>query len=126
MIAVAGFVALGCRGAVDPTKNQIETFTGTIQPGEIGTHNFSVSRSGEYSVMLVSLSPPASVFVAVWVGQVVSAQCVPFFGQRNDLAVAGRVVLGASILPGSYCVAIGDLGNFTVAETYTLQVAHPP
>lgn len=124
-IAVVGSATLGCKGVVEPTKNQIETFTGTIQPGEVASHSFSVSRSGEYSITLISLSPPVSLFVSVLLGQIVVSQCVPFIGQKNDFALAGRVVLSGSISPGSYCVAIADLGNFTVAETYTLQVAHP-
>ena len=116
--------AVGCGGIADPTKNPVETFTGTIQPGGYAFHPFKVSKQGEYSVTLVSLTPPASVFVFVWLGTTLGDQCF-ISSQRNPQASPGRVALVGPISPGNYCVAVEDLGAFTVPETYTVQISHP-
>ena len=121
---MVGFAAIGCGGIADPTKNQVDTFTNTIQPGTYQFHNFNVSRQGEYSVTLVSLTPPASIFVFVWIGNALAGQCF-ITSQRNPQSSPGRVVLIGPISPGNYCVAVEDPGSLTVPETYTVQVSHP-
>ena len=126
-IVMAGLVAANCGGFVDPAKNQVETFSATLQPGvgAINFHLFTVSRQGEYSVTFVSMNPPASIFIQIALGQGAFNQCVPFANQSNIFSTAGRVALSSSIVPGSYCVLVADEGFLTVAETYTIQVSHP-
>ena len=123
-IALAGVDAVGCGGVSDPSKNVIETFSGTVPVGGSAFNPFQVSRSGEFSITLVSLSPPAAVFVAVSLGSVFGGGCSP--NQTNQLSTAGHTVLNGPItVPGTYCVRVDDEGFFTVPESYTVQVSHP-
>src|SRR5438876_1012774 len=95
-IALAGVVAIGCGGGLtDPSKNVIDTFTATVPVGGSAFSAFDISRSGEYSVTLVSLSPPASVFVGVHFGALLAGTCSPI--QSNQFATPGHTVLNGPI-----------------------------
>jgi hypothetical protein len=122
-------IASACGGVVDPSKNQTETFTGTIQPGSGnfgGPHPVNITKSGEITVTVTSLTPtvPSGTFFAVGFGQSISGQCSVNI-QVNQFAVVGSAAISGPISPGTYCVAIFDEGFFTVAEDYTIKVSHP-
>jgi hypothetical protein len=123
-IVLTGLVVAGCSGVTDPSQNQIQTLSAVVQPGGFNSVFFTVSHPGEYSVTLISLTPPASVFVLASFASSSSGQCVSPI-QQNQLAAPGHIVLSGSINPGSYCVAISDEGVFSVPETFTVQVSHP-
>jgi hypothetical protein len=122
----AAFIASGCGSIVDPANNQTQTFTGTITTGSNSVNAFNVSKSGEYSVTFISLSPPAQAiaFFTIFLGQNSAQGCAPV--QQNNLSKPGQTVLNSSIVPGSYCVGIAD-PNLAIATSaiYTLQVQHP-
>jgi len=124
-IILTGLVVAGCGGVTDPSQNQVETLSAVVQPGGFKAVFFTVSHPGEYSVTLVSLKPPASVFVLASFANSASGQCISPAIQQNQLASPGHIVLSGSINPGSYCVAISDEGVFSVPETFTVQVSHP-
>jgi hypothetical protein len=122
-------IASACGGVVDPSKNQTETFTGTIQPGSGnfgGPHTVNVTKSGEINVTVTSLTPslPSGTFFIIGFGQSVSGQCSINI-QVNQFAIVGSAAINGPISPGSYCVVIADEGFFTVAEDYTMKVSHP-
>jgi hypothetical protein len=121
---LAAILFTSCGGVTDPSQNQVQNFSAVVQPGSFGFSPFNVSNPGEYTITLLSLTPPASVFVLASLANLVSGQCVSPI-QQNSLAAPGHIVLSGSINPGSYCVAIADEGVFTVPETYTVQVSHP-
>lgn len=123
-VLLTGLVVAGCGGITDPSQNNVETLSAVVQPGSFSFNAFTVSKPGEYSVTLVSLNPPASIFVLASLANFISGQCVSPI-QQNSLASPGHIVLSGSINPGSYCVAIADEGVFSVPETYTVQVSHP-
>ena len=120
-------IVTACGGVVDPSKNQTETFTGTIQPGsgngEVKPVN--IAKSGEITVTVTSLNPtvPSGTFFVVGIGQSVSGQCSPL--QVNQFAIVGSAAISGPVSPASYCVFILDEGLFTVAEDYTMVVSHP-
>jgi hypothetical protein len=122
--ALAAILFTSCGGVTDPSQNQVETLSNVVQPGSFASSPFNVAHPGEYTVTLISLTPPASVFVLASLANLVSGQCVSPI-QQNSLASPGHIVLSGSINPGSYCVAISDEGVFSVPETYTVQVSHP-
>jgi hypothetical protein len=127
-LALAAAVS-ACGGVVDPSKNQTETFTGTIQPGQGnygGPHTVNITKSGEITVTVTSLTPsvPGGTFFIIGFGQSVSGQCSLTI-QVNQFAIVGSAAISGPISPGSYCVVIADEGLFTVAEDYTLKVSHP-
>jgi hypothetical protein len=122
-------IVSACGGVVDPSKNQTETFTGTIQPGtgnNGGAHPVNITKSGEITVTVTSLTPslPGGTFFAVGFFQSVSGQCSVTI-QVNQFAIVGSAAISGPISPGSYCVAVFDKGFFTVAEDYMLKVSHP-
>jgi hypothetical protein len=126
---LAAAIVSACGGVVDPSNNQTETFTGTIQPGvgnNGGAHPVNITKSGEISITVTSLTPtlPSGTFFAVGFFQSISGQCTATI-QVNQFAIVGSAAISGPISPGSYCVAVFDDGFFTVAEDYTVKVSHP-
>jgi hypothetical protein len=122
-------VAAACGGVTDPSKNQNETFSGTVDPvsgggGGLGTvHTFSVKNTGEWTAVVTALTPSTNVAFGLVYGQNVSGQCsIITTNPLSHISIAG---LGGPITAGSYCIAVYDAGNFTVTEAYTLSVSHP-
>ena len=115
-----------CGGVVDPSNNQNESFSGTIQfQGAGPLHTFNVSKSGEISVVVNSLTPTVAsgtLFEVVY-GQVVSGQCATI--NINQFAVAGATIVSGAIVPGQYCIQLVDEGFFKQNENYTMTVSHP-
>src|SRR5205823_5656535 len=106
-----------CGGVVDPSKNQTQTFPGTVPVGSSGPlHTFNVSKGGEISAVVTSFTPtlPSGTLFEVIYGQVVSGQCSPL--SVNQFAVVGATVVSGAIIPGTYCIAIVDEGFFKVNE----------
>jgi hypothetical protein len=124
-IALAGVFAMACGGVTDPSQNVTGTFSATVPVGSSNFNQINIGSTGEYSVTLVSLSPPAAVFVAVSFNMVTGGTC-PITQQPNTLATSGHTVLTGQIqAPGAYCVRVDDEGYFAVPETYTVQVSYP-
>jgi hypothetical protein len=120
-------IVSACGGVVDPSKNQTETFTGTIQPGSGNgdVKQINITKSGEITVTVTSLTPtvPGGTFFVVGLGQSISGQCSPI--QVNRFAIVGSAAISGPVTPASYCVFILDQGLFTVAEDYVMKVSHP-
>jgi|SRR5437773_25301 len=115
-----------CGGVVDPSKNQTQTFPGTVPVGGVGPlHTFSVSKGGEISAVVTSFTPtlPSGTLFGVIYGQVISNQCNPI--TFNQFGVVGATVISGAIISGTYCINIVDEGFFKVSEDYVLQVSHP-
>ncbi len=125
VLAVAGVLNVSCGGIVDPSKNQVETFPGTIAVGGRGpAHPFS-SKSGEISVKITALSPSSGTLVGLlWVQSSSAGACD---GQplQNTLAQLNIPAISNQIISGNYCIQLYDAGYFGVAQTYTLTVSHP-
>ena len=127
-VALIGVFTIACSGVVDPSKNVVETFTGTVKVQSSDSKPFSTSKSGEYSVKVTSLVPNTGALFAILLaiaptqGSCVGAQ---IFSQPNAFATVNVTALSGPIYPGNYCVFISDNGSFTTDETYTLQVSHP-
>jgi hypothetical protein len=135
LIAVAAWSCGG--GPVDPSKNTVETRTGTVQPLgiDVPMRPFTVSNLGEFTVSVTALSPGGgNVFLGIGWGQSNGTSCGLIAGQTNIVSSAniGRTVLSGQIfIKGDYCVAIFDASStfgappLTVAQNYTVQVSHP-
>jgi hypothetical protein len=119
---LAGLVALGCGGVTDPSKNQTETFSKTLEVGGQWIQPVNINNGGEFTVKLTALSPtPTAVIGMVW-GQ--GANCeLPL---QRTLAALNQQVFGGPILQkGAYCVAAYDPGTLSVAQNVTVTVSHP-
>ena len=129
--AVAFLIAVSlaaCGGVTDPSQNQQESFSATLDPGagKSNFHGFSVSKSGELSITVTTMTPviPTSTYFEVGFGNSISGSCQPL--QANQYAIVGAAAIsGYPVTPGAYCAFIIDEGLFTKAETYTMVVSHP-
>ena len=123
-LAAAGLFSISCGGIVDPSKNQMETFTGTVNPQGFNPHPFSVNKTGEISIKITALAPLTNVPLGViWAQAASDGSCVSVIqsavGNLNLPAISGQ------IFSGNYCVLVYDLGILTEPETYTVVVSHP-
>jgi hypothetical protein len=122
-LLAAALFTTACGGVVSPSQNQTRDLPGTLQPGGSALHTFDVTKNGEFTVTLASLTPPVNVFMVLLIGQVFQGQCIPF--QQTNFAVVGRSALTGPINQGAYCVVIADQGGLTQAVTYSIRVSHP-
>src|SRR4051794_28201604 len=105
---MAAVCAAGCGGIVDPSQNQVETFTGTIAVGgQSQAFGFSASKTGEIQVKVTQLTPSTSnTFVGVlWTGRNSAGTCTGTLGQvfgQTNFAQIGLPAISTQILSGGY------------------------
>ena len=125
-------IATACGGFTDPSNNQTETFTGTVQPLGADSHTYTVSNSGEFTISITAITP-GNVFLGVGYGQPgANGSCGLIQSNVINSTQIGRTALSGQVLvKGQYCVVVFDpsgLAGITplpVAESYTVQVKHP-
>jgi hypothetical protein len=104
-----------------------ETFTGTVQQSSTNVHNFTVASPGSVSVTMTSAGPPATITMGLGIGNPdASGNCI-FLQGGTTAAVASTTtpqLSGNLTASGTYCVAIGDIGNAAGPITYTIVVSH--
>jgi hypothetical protein len=114
-------------GATSPTAVPLttETFMGTVDPGGVAFHNFTVAQQGEVDVTLTAAGPPATIAMGLGVGAPSGLTC-PLLSGASVSAQAGTTPqLVGTASAGLLCVAIFDIGNQSATVTYTVTVAHP-
>src|SRR5262245_8540930 len=68
--ALLMLLSVACGGIVDPSKNVTDTITGSIPvQGTSAGHPVSLSKTGEYTVKVTSLSPSSNSFFGVVLSQ---------------------------------------------------------
>src|ERR1044072_7748092 len=76
-LAAAAFFTISCGGIVDPSKNQMQEFSGTVTPQGFTSHSFSVNKTGEISVKITALAPLNNVPLGIlWAQADSSGACV--------------------------------------------------
>jgi hypothetical protein len=126
LLALAGAVSISCGGIVDPSKNTIESFSGTVQPGGAFAHRFSASKTGELAIKVLTLSPVSSAFIGVqWVQGSSDGNCNGGLLQTNQFATANLTAVSGQIISGAYCVVMFDPVGYTQPENYSITVSHP-
>ena len=124
VLALAGAISISCGGIVDPSQNQTETFSGTVQPGGFSVQHFSSSKTGEISVKMLTLTPAAVPAIGVqWVGAGDGSCNGTLFGAQ--VTPANTTAISTQILSGNYCLVMYDALGQTVAANYTVTVSHP-
>jgi hypothetical protein len=124
VLALAGAVSISCGGIVDPSQNQVETFSGTVPPNGGSVQKFSAAKTGEITVKMVTLTPAAvpAVFVQ-WVGAGDGSCNGQLFG--NGIGQANATVISTQVLSGAYCLVLSNYVVQTVTANYSLTVSHP-
>jgi hypothetical protein len=128
LAALAAAAALAGCGSVDAPSNQVsETFTGTLSPASQVSHPFSVSKTGEMTLTLNSLTPrPVLGFITMAIGDQIADTCSPIFGYIVSQAGIGQPYSFPQITKGSYCVLVADANAVLTANAaYSVQLLHP-
>ena len=106
-----------------------DTFTGTVTVAGTDSHPFNVPVPGEVDVTLTSLTPLPDPMVPLTIAiglpsSTVVGQCAAIQSVSTTPGTLPQITGHA--LAGTFCVSVTDAGsNLTMAETYTLLVAHP-
>ena len=124
LLALAGAISVSCGGIVDPSANQTQTFSGTLQPTANSQQKFS-SGSGEISVKVGTLTPAAAQFIGIqWVQQAGDGSCTGgLFG--NQVTPANTTAISSRINSGNYCIVIYDPVGYSQPVTYSVTLSHP-
>jgi hypothetical protein len=122
--ALAALFLTGCGGISDPSKNQVDTFSGAVAVGGVGpVHTFNVSKNGEFTVHFTSLTPTPTAVVGTYFGQPSGGGCGIF--TQGIAGLNHDPFSGQPVQKGSYCIQVYDSGGLAVAQNYTLTIAHP-
>ncbi len=114
-----------CGGVIDPSKNTVTPFSGTLAPGAQVDHRFTVDKNGEVIVTMTSVAPtPSNGSIGVGLAQAVSTGCSPLSGYISSGVVNRQVQFGL-LNKGQYCVLIFDPGILTGSVSYAGTVSHP-
>ncbi len=120
--AALAFAACGGSSTTNPNApTTTETFTGTVGVGGVDSHTFTVAQSGALTVTLTTLSPQSTITVGLGLGVPSGTACT--LSSTDNTAKMGSVEQ-TTLAPGSWCVAIYDLGNVQGSDSYTLTVNH--
>lgn len=124
-VAVAATLA-ACGGVDSPSTQLQENFTGTLDPLGQSSNNFTVGKTSEMSVTLVSLTPrPVIGFLGLAIGQPVGTVCSPYGVYVVAQAAVGQSYAFGQISKGSYCILVIDgNGILTSSTTYSVRVVH--
>ena len=124
LLALAAALSVSCGGIVDPSKNNVEPFAGTVQPGGARAHAFSTSKTGELAIKVVTLTPASQPVIGVQWVQGDGTNCGGLL-QVNQFATAGTTAISGQIISGSYCVIVYDSVGLTQPSNYSITVSHP-
>jgi hypothetical protein len=124
--AVAGLLA-GCSSVIDPSKNQVEQFSGLVPVGGALVKNYSWSKQGEIEVTMTSVTPtPTNGPLAMYLGQPDgSGNCLLIGGYGPTSAIVNRTVQFGVLQKGNYCLQVYDPGVLTVAANVGGNFSHP-
>jgi hypothetical protein len=120
----------GDPGIVQPTVNPAtitDTFTGNVAPNAADSHAFVITLSGKIAITLTAVGPPPTAEVSVGIGIPVGLTCSLTLGEGTTATTtAGSTPqISGTVLPGTFCVVVFDLGKLTEPVDYTVTVAHP-
>jgi hypothetical protein len=123
-VSVASLLS-GCSGVIDPSKNTVETFSGTLPVGGSVVFPYSWGKNGEIEVTMTAVTPtPANGPIAMYIGQQDSGNCFQLAGYTAQAIVNRKVQFGV-LNKGSYCLGIFDPGTLTVPVNFTGSFSHP-
>jgi hypothetical protein len=125
-IAVALALCLtGCSGVIDPAKNTVEKFSGTLGAAGHVYFNYSWSKNGEIEVTMTSVTPtPTNGPIWMQIGQIDKGTCFLLQGYTQQ-AIVNRTVQFGILNSGTYCLDVFDPGVLTVPVNFAGNFSHP-
>ncbi|MGH9145198.1 MAG: hypothetical protein ACRD1Q_00705 [Vicinamibacterales bacterium] len=116
-----------CEQYTEPTPVEREsvTFDGRLERAGVFVGTFPVKNAGAVRVLLNSLvgadtniTAVGGLAVGTWNGSTCSLVV------KNENATFSTVVSGSAVV-GDYCVQLYDVGKFSEAVNYSMEVQHP-
>ncbi|MGE3957641.1 MAG: hypothetical protein AB7H96_13050 [Vicinamibacterales bacterium] len=125
-LALAASLA-ACGGVSSPSNQTAEDFTGTLGQSSQAFQTFSVSRTGELSMTLQSLTPrPVVGFVSLGIGTPGAGSCSPLLGYIISQAAIGTPYSFPRIINGTYCIVVADANAILTGPTnFAIRFTHP-
>jgi hypothetical protein len=133
LAALAG-VTVGCSDSTAsiPSAPTIEpasitdSFTGTLTVQGFSTHNFVVITTSRVAVTVTSIVPQSAPQVGVGIGVPTGVTCALTLGSGASATVsaASTPQINGTVVPGTFCVVLYDLGTLTESVDYAVTVAH--
>jgi hypothetical protein len=127
VVVVVGVVALvsgACGGINTPSSNQTEQFSGTLQAKAANTHNFNVSKTGEFTAKLTAWAPNSQIFAGLALTLANGDGSCTVARQQNNFVLVNAQAMLDQLIPGKYCIIIFDPGTLTAPQTYTITISH--
>ena len=124
VLAMTGLLAASCGGVIDPSKNTVETFSGTLTPlGPGAAQKVNIGNNGEFSVKITALTPTPTAIVGLeWD---FGANCEVAV-QRNNFATLNQPALSGLIQQkGTYCVVVFESVALAAPLNFTVTISHP-
>jgi hypothetical protein len=108
-----------------PVERQTVNYDGRLEQAGVFVGNFPVQHPGGVRVTLKTLvgadtniTAVGGLAVGTWDGSACSLLV------KNENATFSTVIVGTAI-EGNYCVQLYDVGKFTEAVNYSMEVDHP-
>jgi hypothetical protein len=115
-----------CSGVIDPSKNKVENFSGTLGVAGGAVFPYSWDKNGEIEVTMTSVTPtPTNGPIAMYLGQEDNSNnCFQLAGYSAQAIVNRKVQFGV-LNKGKYCLGIFDPGVLTVPVNFSGTFSHP-
>jgi hypothetical protein len=120
--ACGGSTTTGPSGQVTPPT--VDVFTGTLAPGGLNVHPFTVARNnGTLEVTLTRVST-ANLQIGLGVGTPSGTACTFLTGASLRTGASTTPQLSGTSDAGSFCIGVFDVGTLTEAVTYSVTISH--
>jgi hypothetical protein len=142
LAAIAGTACDKTPVAPTPPESFVETFSGTVGPGQSLFHPFTVRAQGSIIVLVIVTAltrpppvpepeegeeaepppPPPPPRIGLALGTWNGATCTRLAVQES--AAPGTTIVG-TVLTGEFCLNVYDADNVSEPVDYLVQVTHP-
>jgi hypothetical protein len=117
-------------GIVQPTVHPAtitDTFSGNVAPNAADSHAFVSTLTGKVAITLTAVGPSSTAELSMGIGIPVGLTCSLTLGDGTTVTTtAGSTPqINGTVLPGTFCVVVYDVGRLTEPVDYTVTVAHP-
>jgi hypothetical protein len=114
----------GCSGVIDPSKNQVDNFSGVVTVGGVFTKVYSWDKNGEVEVAMTSVTPtPTNGPLAMYIGQPDGSE-IAFKPYDLTQAIVNRTVQFGVLNKGSWCLASTIPGRWPY-QSMSRAFSHP-
>jgi hypothetical protein len=124
VVGVVAFMSGACGGINTPSSNQTEQFSGTLPAKGANTHNFNVSKTGEFTAKLTAWAPNSQIFAGLALTLANGDGACTVARQQSNFVVLNTQAMLDQLIPGKYCIIIFDPGTLTAPQTYTITISH--